>query len=149
MFTYKKTTGRSQGRVDKLCWYTGRTDTAWTSYSSKKINCIRKVSTVSAAALSSLIHCQARDANTTKAVSVCVLFSPLFVSFPLSAFVHGDFRKWEVVTCWNIMEAIRGLRFLFFIGGVRWLECPKLEVPPWEMCKYIYGFRNVWHRGVL
>jgi hypothetical protein len=74
---YKKTTGRSQGRVDKLCWYTGRNDTTWTSYISKKINCIRKVSTVSTAALSSLIHCQARDANTRKADSVYLLFCPL------------------------------------------------------------------------
>jgi hypothetical protein len=48
-----------------------------------------------------------------------VLFCPLSVLYPLSAFVHGDFRKWEVTTCSNIMEAIRGLRFPFFIGGVR------------------------------
>ena len=27
------------------------------------------------------------------------------------------------------MEAIQGLRFPFFIGGVRKLECPLLEVP--------------------
>jgi hypothetical protein len=27
------------------------------------------------------------------------------------------------------MEAIRGLRFPFFIGGVWYLECPLLEVP--------------------
>jgi hypothetical protein len=76
-FTYKKTTGRSQGRVDKLCWYTGRTDTTWTPYISKKINCIPKVSTASVAALSSLIHCQVRDTNTRKPDSVYVLFCPL------------------------------------------------------------------------
>jgi hypothetical protein len=50
---------------------------------------IMLVSTASAAALLSLIHCQARDANTRKADSVYVLFCPLSVSFPLSAFVHG------------------------------------------------------------
>jgi hypothetical protein len=44
-----------------------------------------------------------------------VLFCPLSVHYPLSAFVHGDFRKWQVATCSNIMEAIRGLIFPLFI----------------------------------
>jgi hypothetical protein len=74
---------------------------------------------VTTAGSASLIHCQARDANKKKADSVYVLFCALSVRYPLSAFVHGDFRKWEVATCWNLMEAIRGLRFPFFIGGVR------------------------------
>jgi hypothetical protein len=61
--------------VDKLCWYTGRTDTTWKSYISNKINCIRKVSIASAAAQSSLIHCQARDANTRKAECLRIVLS--------------------------------------------------------------------------
>jgi hypothetical protein len=34
-----------------------------------------------------------------------VLFCPLSVRYPLSAFVHGDFRKWEVATCFNIIDS--------------------------------------------